>query len=166
MREATGGAYLWMIVIILIFIFAGYICFSINYTSAEKVTNSVLTQIQNDEGFYPKNVNRVLTEAHYRSQGDCNSDEGWQAFNMTNNDSLIASTNGKGNYCIKKILASQGSVGVPEIYYYRIKVFYTVDVPLVNAVQFNVKADSVHLYSAKDDPEFRLNIIKEDNEIS
>ncbi len=153
MREATGGAYLWMIVITLIFIFACYICFSINYTSAMKVTNSALLEIQRDEGLDPVKISQVLDAAHYRSTGDCESDKndtGWDAFKLTKDNNDARTDPSKAHYCIKKVLASRDAYGVPNRYYYRIKVFYTVDVPLVGGVNFNVKGDSVHIYAPDD----------------
>ena len=157
MQEATGSAYLLMIVITLIFIFASYICFSINYTSAMKVANSVLLQIQQDEGVVPSNLTKTLDEAHYRSTGPCDGDslddKGWVGFNLYNGneeDQNAAKTSGNAYYCIKKISATNNDAGIPQRFYYRVKVFYTVDVPLVGALNFNVKADSTHIYAPTD----------------
>ena len=165
MREATGGAYLWMIVITLVFIFACYICYSINYTSAMKVTNSVLLQIQNDEGVNPEHITEVLKSAHYRSRGDCELDKddpGWTALKFTdNNADAIADDPHNANYCLKKIFVSKDAYGVPTRYYYRLKVFYTVDVPLIGGLNFNVKGDSIHIY-APEDVEVKINVVNND----
>lgn len=149
MREAIGGAGLFQIVIVLLLLFTAYLCLSINYTAAYKVTDSVINRIKKDNGVNPIEITKVLQEAHYTSKGKCatKNDTEWTAMSF---DNKVMNDNGEANYCIKKILVSRATDELPEIYYYRVKTFYNVDVPLINLIDLNVKADSSNIYGAND----------------
>ena len=51
MRESIGGAWLFGIVIVFIFLFAAFLTYSINYTRAFNIKNEVLNYIEENEGF-------------------------------------------------------------------------------------------------------------------
>ena len=152
MRESIGGAGLFQIVIVLLLLFTAYFCLSINYTAAYKVTDSINNQIKKDEGINLDNITNALQEAHYTSSGECNDPDrgevGWTAF--TFNKGL--SNNNVGNYCLKKVsvTANDGNE-LPQVYYYRIKVFYRIEVPIISSFNFNVQADSANIYSPNEE---------------
>lgn len=145
MREAIGGAWLFQIVILLLLIFTAYFCLSINYTAAYKVNDSVINTIQKDEGVNPDNIKAALQEAHYTATGKC--DEGWKAMSFAGS---AMNQNGDANYCLKKIKVSSKSTELPDIYYYRVKTFYNINVPIISSFNFNVKGDTANIYGAKD----------------
>lgn len=150
MRESIGGAYLFQIVIVLLLLFTAYLCLSINYTAAYKVTDSINNQIKKDQGVNPSNINKALQEAHYTSSGKCNTDDDrdWTGFDLQGNQ--IMNINEEANYCLKKIKVSAATDELPAIYYYRVKVFYRIEVPIISSFNFNVKADSPHIYEPTD----------------
>ena len=136
------------IIIVLLLLFTGFLCLSINFTAAFKVSDSIVNQINKDEGIHLENISNVLREAGYSSSGGCG--DGWTAFRLGQNN--IDLTTNEGNYCIKKIAVSDTSnPEIPRRYYYRVKVFYKVDVPLLNRLNLNVQADTMQIYEAKED---------------
>lgn len=149
MRESIGGAGLFQIVIVLLLLFTAYFCLSINYTAAYKVTDSINNQIKKDEGIKLENISQALSEAHYTSSGKCNDGDkevGWTPFKL-NGTSPIGEDD-EANYCLKKVLVTDNTgVELPKVYYYRIKVFYRIEVPILNGFNFNVQADSSNIYS-------------------
>lgn len=153
MRESIGGASLFQIVIVLLLLFTAYFCLSINYTAAYKVTDSINNQIKKDEGINPVNISIALQEAHYTSSGECNDGKkevGWTPFKL--NGTKPIGDNELANYCLKKIaVTSNEGQELPQVYYYRIKVFYRIEVPILNGFNFNVQADSANIYSPNED---------------
>ena len=51
MKEAMGGTWLTGLVIVFIFLFAGFLAYSISYTKAFRVKNEILNLIERNEGF-------------------------------------------------------------------------------------------------------------------
>lgn len=51
MRESIGGGWLFGIVIVFIFMFSGFLAYSISYTKAFNVKNEVVNYIEHNEGF-------------------------------------------------------------------------------------------------------------------
>ena len=152
MRESIGGAGVFQIVIVLLLLFTAYFCLSINYTSAYKVTDSINNQIIRDEGVNPTNISQALSEAHYTSSGKCNQgdDDQWTGFLL--DGSQLYNVDANANYCLKKIkVANSGDENMPDVVYYRIKVFFNIDVPIISSFNFNVKADSKNIYAPKEE---------------
>lgn len=143
MKTAIGGTQLFMIVIVLLLLFTGYMCMSINYTAAYKVADAVIVQLQKDEGFNAANVGNVLRETKYTNGGKCYDD--FHGFKLNGEPA----TN-DANYCIRKVKVADGTEELPAIYYYQIQVFFNVDVPFFSAINFNVKGDSANIYSPTD----------------
>ncbi len=147
MRESVGGASLFTIVIVLLLLFTGYFCISLNYTAAYKVSDSIINQIVTDEGVNLENLTRVLSEAGYSSSGVC--EDGWTAIKLGTHDSISFSN--EGNYCVKRVHVASTNESTPDIYYYRIKVFYRIEVPILSNLNFNVQVDSPNIYTPNDD---------------
>lgn len=149
MRESIGGAGLFQIVIVLLLLFTAYFCLSINYTAAYKVTDSINNQIKKDEGINPEHISNALQEAHYTSSGKCNDGDkevGWTPFKLSGKPTI--GEDDEANYCLKKVLVTDNTgIELPKVYYYRIKVFYRIEVPIISSFNFNVQADSVNIYS-------------------
>ena len=153
MRDSIGAVGLIGIVIFLILLFTAYFCVSINYTSAYKVTDSINNVIKKDEGVNVDNIRDVLQEFHYTASGICNetNDDNWKSFLLDGSTPM----SGKANYCLKKVKVAKNDEqqNLPDIYYYRIKVFYNIDVPIITNFNFNVKADSANIYSPNESDE-------------
>lgn len=60
MRESIGGAWLFGVVIVFIFLFTGFLAYSISYTKAFNVKNEVINYIEHSEG-YSKPLSDVET---------------------------------------------------------------------------------------------------------
>lgn len=144
MREAIGGTWLFQIVITIILIFTGYLCLSINHSKAFNVKNSIINAIEIEEGADLSNPERDpairkivdnIRNIAYRTTGRCPSD--YQGFNRDGKLDSRASA-----FCIKKERA-YNDASLPAMYYYRIIVFYQLDLPIFNnAFNFNVKGDT------------------------
>lgn len=149
MRESIGASQLMMIVIVLLLLFTAFLCLSINYTAAYKVSDSIINTIKRDEGYKPDNISQALQEAHYvtRAQdGDrvCPNGE-WTHINV---DGTV-DTNGTPAICVKRTKVSEESM--PDMYYYTVKVFYRVDVPILSSFSLSTTATTPNIYTPSDD---------------
>ncbi len=147
MREAIGMQGLMYIIIILLLLFTGFLCLSINFTAAFKVSDAIINQINKDQGIKLENIRKELIEAGYTNQGPCDTSDKWYAVGL--NDTNLDTTKTHGNYCIKKIPVYSDTTRdeLPQVYYYRIKVFYKVDVPMLSRLALNVQADTMVIYT-------------------
>ena len=144
MREAIGGTWLFQIVIVLILFFVGYLCLSVNHSKAFNVKNSIINAIEIEEGIdlaNPENdpaikkIVEYIKNSAYRTTGNCPTD-----YTGINRDGKIDSRSSA--ICIKKEQASNYS-DLPEMNYYRIIVFYKLDLPIFNNVfSFQVTGDT------------------------
>lgn len=160
MREAIGGTWLFNIVIFFILLFAGYMCLSINYSKAFNVKDKIINEIERNGGISfgdtrkdpaLQNINEYINKVGYRNTGSC---EGYEY--GCNRDgvcsTVISSTN--YSYCISEKKAKdnyKGAAPTEFIYisYYKVKVFYQLDLPVIRtAFQFNVKGDTKLLYNS------------------
>ena len=103
MRESIGGAWLFGIVIVFIFLFAAFLTYSINYTRAFNIKNEVLNYIEQNEGFNTIN-------------------DGSEAELLSYNE-LMNTTQGKIYYLVNSVgynidITSQISCGNNEVNYY------------------------------------------------
>lgn len=152
MRESIGGSYLFQIVLVLILLFTAYLCLSINYTAAYKVSDSIVNQIKLDEGVNMDHIITTLSEASYKSAGKCNDgkkETGWTAFDIKGNNMYDSNTE-KAALCLKKIRVSSTTGEHPDIFYYKVKVFYKINVPIISSFNFNVQSDTPNIYSPND----------------
>ena len=157
MREAIGGTWLFQIVILFIFLFTGYVCLSINHSKAFAVKDDIIETIERYNGIDLNSVTRTNSNTHnpcieaiterlktvsYRTGGNCSKlGKGWVGFNRSGgrNDK-------NGTYCIKKEVVSGGGE-LPKISYYRVAVFYQLDLPVLNSIlSFKVVGDTKLIY--------------------
>lgn len=144
MREAIGGTWIFQIVIFFILLFTGYMCLSINHSKAFNVKNTIVKAIEREEGVNLSNpdddeaikkIVEYLKETSYRTTGRC--PEGYMGYNR---DGRIDSRNSA--FCIAEQVASSGS-DMPIMNYYRIVVFYQLDLPIFRSVfEFKVSGDT------------------------
>lgn len=140
MREAIGGNWLFQIVIIFVFIFTGYICLSINHSKAFAIKDDIILELQRNGEYSEttqKNIKSVLDKAGYRTSGTC--PDGYTGYGR---DARALSNGAKGAvFCLKKVSVSYSEY--PDMFYYKVRVFYQLDLPVINSfTTFMVKGDT------------------------
>lgn len=146
MREAIGGTWIFQIVIFFILLFTGYMCLSINHSKAFNVKNTIVKAIERSDGVdltqesndpaISKIVN-YLKETSYRTTGKC--DSGYTGYNREGRK-----TNNNASFCIAEVPVRAGhSNELPNMRYYRVVVFYQLDLPIFRSVfEFRVSGDT------------------------
>lgn len=144
MREAIGGTWIFQIVIFFVLLFTGYMCLTINHTKAFNVKNTIIKEIERKEGVdlsspdsdeAIKKIVTYLKSASYRTTGKC--PDGYMGYNR---DGHIDSRNSA--FCLKKQNVHSAS-DMPDMSYYRVIVFYQLDLPIFRSVfNFKVSGDT------------------------
>ncbi len=160
MKESIGVLSLTNIVIVFILLFTGYLCISLNQSKAYNVKNQIVSIIQKNNGINDQTITDIqnyMSEVGYRSTGKCDAiDE--------DESSLIAidqygqTGNNKGMICItrhdiyKKLWRDEDHTRqIPKTVYYEVKVFFALDMPVVNTVfNFNLKGSTRMIYCPKE----------------
>lgn len=171
MREAIGGTWLFQIVIVFVLLFTGYMCMSINHSKAYNVKSDMLDIIERYGGL---NVNsdidsddpalvaivEGMQNNSYRTTGKCPSDivDGNNHiighYVGYNRDGKLDSNNPA--FCVAEVnvwdseTVAQQSCELPNMRYYRIVVFYQLDLPVFqNLFQFSLKGDTKVISTTK-----------------
>ena len=141
MRESFGSTWLFQIVIVFILIFTGYICLSINHSKAFAIKNDIILELQRNGGYTEtahQNIKRTLERAGYRTNGSC--DEGWTGYDRAGEK--VSHGNKGAVFCLKRITVAPSSE-YPEMFYYKVRVFYQLDLPVINSfLTFTVNGDT------------------------
>lgn len=151
MREAIGGTWLFGLVITFIVFFASFLAISVNYSKAFNVKNNIVDMISKYEGNNCNariKIGNYLNDVGYLVSGDCGSIDGveYEPYDLKGNK--LASGK-KGYYCIAK--TDTGSTTDIEKSYYRVIVFFRVDLPVIgNLTTFRIKGETESIYYAKD----------------
>ncbi|MGN1379606.1 MAG: hypothetical protein ACI4XR_04370 [Bacilli bacterium] len=159
MREGIGGIQLFLIVVILILIFAGIMSLTINHSNAFAVKDQLVSIIEDAGGLditaecrlgscnddikdqqTLQSIIDALDSYSYRQTGDCDS--------ITISDTAtivgyqrtgeITMTGKKSSFCIAKIDANKDD-GTLRGYYYKVYVFYQLDIPVLHSI-FNFRS--------------------------
>ncbi|MBO7078517.1 MAG: hypothetical protein J6W64_01745 [Bacilli bacterium] len=162
MKEAIGGTWLFQIVIVFILLFAGYMCLSINHSKAFGIKSEIVESLSRHGGVDKKEIQNILSKASYRTSGSCNKFEDQGAQRCTNPSGTKSTPNkcwygydreGKetsgsnATFCIKRISVSSENPELPQMFYYKVKVFYQLDLPVFNSLfSFVVNGDTTILY--------------------
>ena len=155
MKESIGGTQLFGIVITLILVFSGIMALTINHANAFSVKDQIVTVIEKYGGLdiftdYTTNntiqeIVELLQETSYRQQGKCPEaldGEQIQGYNRSGD-----MDNNNASFCIVKIKAHSSS-GTPQAYYYKVIVFYRLDLPILKSfLNFRVIGETKVLYS-------------------
>ena len=144
MREAIGGTWIFQIVIFFILLFTGYMCMSINHSKAFNVKNTIIKEIERAEGVNLRNPNddkaiknivTYLKDNAYRTTGVCPN--GYTGYNR---EGQLDSRNSA--FCLMPVNVS-GSIDRPNMIYYRVVVFYQLDLPIFRSIfSFKVSGDT------------------------
>lgn len=164
MREAIGGTWLFQIVIVFVLLFTGYMCLSINHSKAYNVKSEILEIIERYNGIdLSTDINGESEALHeiignmqvnsYRTTGKCPSDLKDADNNVVghyvgfNREGKFDSTN--PTICIAKVdVGSKDNTNqvvqeLPSMSYYRVVVFYQLDLPIFqNLFMFSLKGDT------------------------
>ena len=153
MREAVGSYWLTVIVITFIVLFTGYLCLSINLNKSIKVKNEIINLIQKNNGLDSKTLGDIsdyLARVGYRTSGRCYD------YEVPINSRGEISHNNVGLYCVNEMTTSYKPDSeyvkeqFPKSTYYQIRVFYTIDLPVVrNVFTFTLKGSSKKLFYPK-----------------
>ena len=149
MKEAIGGTWLFQIVIIFILLFAGYMCLSINHSKAFSIKSEIIESISRHGGVDKEEISDILQKASYRTRGSCNrfkDSEGgsWDGYDRSGNKVSDSSA----TFCVRKItITNDVNSELPNMFYYQVRVFYQLDLPVFNSLfSFTVKGDTTLLY--------------------
>ena len=151
MREAIGGTAIFQIVIFFILLFTGFMCLSINHSKAFNVKNMIintlerkekidLSNTENDEAI--KEIVSYLKKHSYRTTGICPED-----YTGINREGKVDYRN--SDFCVKQENVAKNSAEFPEMNYYRIVVFYQLDLPIFRSLfEFKVSGDTKIMYKS------------------
>ena len=140
MRESVGGAWLFGIVIVFVFFFAGFLAYSINYTKAFNVKNEIVNYIEHLRGFskFDSTGGRSIeVETDERVLNETVEGKMYQyiqrvGYNHSAVDPSVCS-DGKGEYywgsCIYKVCSNNNKYADT---YYKVTTFINFTIPVVN----------------------------------
>ena len=156
MKEAMGGTWLTGLVIVFIFLFAGFLAYSISYTKAFRVKNEILNLIERNEGFTTSanDLNNITDDAlksdpsvegkafaYIKAMG-----YNYSVFDGTN-DPCARNNDGekqKGGYCLIKYCPKAGE---SEKVYYKVTTFIVLSIPIINVtVKLPISGETKALY--------------------
>ena len=168
MKEAIGGTSLFLIVIVIISVFAIYISLSVNWTTAYKVKDEIIFYIEKNQGVNAttiKEINNYLADVGYFNYGTCPKKKGWKGYNLTQGEKATSNF----QYCIAKINLiknTESSTGKMEQTslkkgkfnstrgidksYYSVRTFFLVDIPIVRSLGITVDGESKLILEPKD----------------
>ena len=150
MREGIGGIQLFLIVVILILVFAGIMSLTINHSNAFAVKDQLVSILEDAGGLditsecrlgeCNTNIIDALDSYSYRQQGNCDS------ITISNNAKMvgyqrtgeITMSGKKSSFCIVKIDSNKDD-GTLKGYYYKVYVFYQLDIPVLHSI-FNFRS--------------------------
>lgn len=150
MKEAIGGSWLLMIVILFVIVFACFISVSVNWSKCYKVKDNILFLIEKNRGMNSKtlvDINEYLSDVGYRSTGECPPNSCWYPFNYSRSQSATPA-----NFCVSKNVVSSTALGHPVSAYYSVRVFFRLDMPIIsNLIKLNIDGETSVITPVQDD---------------
>ena len=144
MKESIGTSYLFQIVVVFVLLFTGYLCLSINYARSYAVKNNIVNNIEREKGFNDTTrakISKYLSRVGFKSIGKCPNDYAAYDANGT-----YQGDGKKGVYCVQKVVTSAKHDDLPEKKYYRVVVFYKLDLPIFGSIfSFNNIGDTYQM---------------------
>jgi hypothetical protein len=143
MKEAIGGSYLFILVIIMVALFTSYVSISTNYSRCYNIKDEIINSIESHGGVDHETlaeINTYLSNIGYRSTGTC-TDADSKKFSISNSTSPVLSE--APNYCIKRHpietrkVTTNGVTGHPKTgAYYTVTVFFKLSMPVIGELFF------------------------------
>ena len=155
MKEAIGGAWIYLIVLVFIAVFTCFVSITTNYSRCYRIKDEIINTIQYYRGVNEDSIGKIneyLNGIGYSATGDCPEDASinsacWHRFNTGSKD--IDRYGSGTNYCIAKhslvntgVTSSDGTVSstikgpighVNSAYYY-VAVFFKLDWPVLRSI--------------------------------
>lgn len=165
MKEAIGGISLFQIAIVLLLVFTGVMCLTINHSKAFGVKDEIINILETDEiaeygithdyAITEDVYNRIidnLNDAGYRITGECPNGDGWVGYTRSSYSYI---DNNNASFCIKAVNVQAAyhkdieekcttadctptAGDFPSMIYYDVAVFYQLDVPFIKEL-FNLR---------------------------
>lgn len=159
MRQSISTIWLTGIIFAFILLFSGYLAITISYSRAFKIKNEVLSIIEKRDGMTSnvgvdrnatigegkvktglgalQTIGAYMSASSYKSMGSCPNDyRGVYSLTYKKSRSHIedasASSSKKYYYCYKKI--KNGSIKSSSAAYYKVRLFYKMNLPLVGDI--------------------------------
>ena len=136
MRESIAGAWLFGIVIVFIFLFAGFLAYSVSYAKAFSAKNKIVSVIEEDEGYSVFNDTdgtdlggATESELAQTTEGRIFSYLRTIGYNYSSNINCEADEKTKQGYCIKGICQSNDEDGYKG--YYKVRTFMVFEIPII-----------------------------------
>ncbi len=156
MREAIGGTWMFNLVIFFVLLFTGYMCLSINYNKAFNVKDKIINEVERNGGVKHFNnkdtaikaIAEYMEEVGYRTSGNCNGYD----YGCNKDGSCVQNPNSNYAFCLKEVKASDSYANYHSgefifVSYYKVKVFYQLDLPVFKQLfGFSIKGDTKLLY--------------------
>ncbi len=161
MREAIGGTWIFQIVVFFILLFTGFMCLTINQSKAFGVKSAMLNAIERYNGIDLDDIDsedpalveivQALSDRSYRTTGKCpnvfRDPLSGDVFSYVgfNRDGHLDSNNPA--FCIAKVETNhyqpQAVNELPSMAYYRVVVFYQLDLPVFHDIfNFRLNGDT------------------------
>ena len=150
MKESVGAYYITIIFIVFVLLFTGYMCLSINMNKAYKVKNEIINIIQKNNGLDSNALHQIqdfMTKVGYRTTGTCDNNNDY-AFGISGS----SANSNKPVFCAKQVVTEYSSdsyttVQFPKAVYYQVKVFFSIDLPIVRQFfTFGLKGSTKKLF--------------------
>lgn len=146
--------------------------FSIKDEVVSIIENSNI-DVSSDQGLTDDTINAIIDrmgEIGYRTTGDCNphGDDGWVGYKASNTGSGWTEDNNNALFCVKVVdvpeqhkldLARKcsdandctivGKDDYPYMYYYKIKLFYQLDVPVIRRMNLNIVSSTKVIFTER-----------------
>lgn len=138
MRDAIGGVFTLQIVLVLVVLLNGYMAYSVNYTRAFRVKNSIINIIEEQEGFSEGSKAAEEISSLVKTAGYGLSSTQKQAV-ISNNHKDGWYCSGNDGYCVKCIDNSgDNTINADDAsyrgVYYTVKTYVNMDIPILNRV--------------------------------
>ncbi|MBR1416212.1 MAG: hypothetical protein IJ572_00140 [Bacilli bacterium] len=143
MKQAIGSYWLTGIFITFVILFTSYMCLSINMNKAFKVKNEIINIVQKNNGLNSTalaSIQDYMTKVGYRTTGNCSNNE--VGFGVSG----TGPSSNRSVFCIAPVTIPSDEQ-FPASEYYQIRVFFSVDLPVVRQLfTFGLKGSTKRLF--------------------
>lgn len=155
MRESMGGAWLFGIVIIFVFLFSGFLAYSISYTKAFNLKNKIINYIEEFEG-YSEGEGEVGAEGNKHKSVETMAKEYVEELGYNYGATEGINCNGRNSgggrneikkygYCVVKYCSGGDTMSNT---YYKITTYIALKLPVVNlTAKIPISGETRTIYS-------------------